>query len=180
MAKKIGVPVRKDDLLVQKLGEETIVYDLSAHRAHSLNRTAGLVFEKLDGKRDVDAITGSCRSRSGAIRALSSSRWRSTSWPMPTCCRPDPRCRGVRFFAALPRACSPWSQASPCRRRRPRPAVFPSSPPVSTESTCAVAAAVISAWISGRDSPARTAANCARGRVSQESGVVAIRGVAGV
>lgn len=57
MAKKIGVPVRKDDLLVQKLGEETIVYDLSAHRAHSLNRTAGLVFEKLDGKRDVDAIT---------------------------------------------------------------------------------------------------------------------------
>ena len=57
MAKKTGVPVRKDDLLVQKLGEETIVYDLSAHRAHSLNRTAGLVFEKLDGKKNLDEVS---------------------------------------------------------------------------------------------------------------------------
>lgn len=50
-------PARKDDLLVQKLGDETIVYDRSSHRAHSLNRSAALVFEKLDGKRDLAGIS---------------------------------------------------------------------------------------------------------------------------
>jgi len=49
-SKKNALPQRKDDLIVQRLGEEAIVYDRSSHRAHSLNRTATLVFEKLDGK----------------------------------------------------------------------------------------------------------------------------------
>ncbi len=57
MAKKTEAPLRKDDLLVQKLGDETIVYDVSAHRAHSLNRTAGLVFEKLDGKKNLEEVS---------------------------------------------------------------------------------------------------------------------------
>jgi len=57
MAKKQpAAPERKDDLIVQKLGEETIVYDRSSHRAHSLNRSAALVFEKLDGKRDLAGV----------------------------------------------------------------------------------------------------------------------------
>jgi len=50
------VPARRDDLLVQKVGEEVIVYDLASHRAHSLNRTASLVFEKLDGKRPIEGV----------------------------------------------------------------------------------------------------------------------------
>ncbi len=58
MARKLsGVPERKSDLIVQKLGEDIIVYDRSSHRAHSLNRTAALVFEKLDGKKDLAALT---------------------------------------------------------------------------------------------------------------------------
>lgn len=54
--KKDAVPERRDNLLVQKVGEEVIVYDLASHRAHSLNRTASLVFEKLDGKRPIDGV----------------------------------------------------------------------------------------------------------------------------
>lgn len=57
MASKLrSVPEQRDDLIVQKVGDEVIVYDLASHRAHSLNRTAALVFEKLDGKHDVDAL----------------------------------------------------------------------------------------------------------------------------
>lgn len=47
--KKNAMPARRDDLLVQKVGEEGIGYDVASHRTHSLNRTASLVFEKLDG-----------------------------------------------------------------------------------------------------------------------------------
>lgn len=54
--KNNSVPARRDDLLVQKVGEEVIVYDLASHRAHSLNRTASLVFEKLDGKRPIEGV----------------------------------------------------------------------------------------------------------------------------
>lgn len=54
--KKNTMPERKGDLLVQKVGEEVIVYDRASQRAHSLNRTASLVFEKLDGKRPIDAL----------------------------------------------------------------------------------------------------------------------------
>jgi hypothetical protein len=57
MSSKNGaVPGRKQDLVVQKLGDETLVYDQSTHRAHSLNRTASLVFEQLGGKGNLTAI----------------------------------------------------------------------------------------------------------------------------
>lgn len=57
MTRKSETPARKDDLIVQKLGDEAIVYDRASHRAHSLNRTAALVFEKLDGKHDLEAVS---------------------------------------------------------------------------------------------------------------------------
>ncbi len=57
MASKLSkVPERRDDLIVQKLGDEVVVYDPVSHRAHSLNRTAALVFEKLDGKNDLAGV----------------------------------------------------------------------------------------------------------------------------
>lgn len=55
-SKRNRVPERRDDLIVQKLGDEVIVYDRVSHRAHSLNRTAALVFEKLDGKNDLAGV----------------------------------------------------------------------------------------------------------------------------
>lgn len=54
--RKNTLPTRRDDLIVQKVGDEVIVYDVNSHRAHSLNRTASLVFEKLDGKRPVESV----------------------------------------------------------------------------------------------------------------------------
>lgn len=49
-------PLKKDGLVVQNLGDESIVYDPVSHRAHALNRVAALVFERLDGKHDIDAL----------------------------------------------------------------------------------------------------------------------------
>jgi hypothetical protein len=54
--KKMGLPKKRSELIVQRLGSEMLVYDQTSHRAHSLNETATLVFEKLDGKKDVSRI----------------------------------------------------------------------------------------------------------------------------
>lgn len=43
--------IRHDNLIVQPLPpDETLIYDLDRHRAHSLNRTASLVWEQCDGE----------------------------------------------------------------------------------------------------------------------------------
>ena len=47
---------RKDDLLIQDLPEETLVYDVVRHRAHCLNRTAALVWRHCDGKTSVEKL----------------------------------------------------------------------------------------------------------------------------
>ena len=55
-SKRSTAPERKEDLIVQKVGDEVIVYDRTSHKAHSLNRTAALVFEQLDGKHDLPGL----------------------------------------------------------------------------------------------------------------------------
>lgn len=42
---------RRSGLLMRELPDELVVYDLEQHRAHCLNRTAGLVFRHADGSR---------------------------------------------------------------------------------------------------------------------------------
>lgn len=44
---------RKDRLVVQELADEVLVYDLSRHQAHCLNRTAALVWRHCDGHTSV-------------------------------------------------------------------------------------------------------------------------------
>ena len=44
---------RKDRLLVERLADETLVYDLRRHKAHCLNETAAFVWDKCDGKTSV-------------------------------------------------------------------------------------------------------------------------------
>ena len=44
---------RKDDLVIQEVTGETLVYDLKSHQAHCLNHTAALVWKNCDGKRTV-------------------------------------------------------------------------------------------------------------------------------
>ena len=49
-------PGRRDGLIVEKLGEELLVYDSENTRAHSLNSVAAAVWEASDGERDAAAI----------------------------------------------------------------------------------------------------------------------------
>jgi len=42
---------RSEDLVIQDIGDEVLVYDLTRHKAHCLNRTAALVWRKCDGTR---------------------------------------------------------------------------------------------------------------------------------
>jgi hypothetical protein len=44
---------RQTGLLIDHVGDETIVYDEERHEAHSLNRAASIVWEGSDGRRSV-------------------------------------------------------------------------------------------------------------------------------
>ena len=48
---------REEDLLVEELPDETLVYDLKGHKARCLNRTAALVWSHCDGQTSVAEMT---------------------------------------------------------------------------------------------------------------------------
>jgi len=48
---------RMDQLLLEALDEEVLVYDTERHRAHSLNPTAAFVLSHCDGNRSVPELT---------------------------------------------------------------------------------------------------------------------------
>ncbi|HVK02662.1 MAG TPA: PqqD family protein, partial [Armatimonadaceae bacterium] len=48
---------RQDQLLVQQVGDELVIYDQERHRAHRLNRTAALVWRYCDGQTTVEDMT---------------------------------------------------------------------------------------------------------------------------
>jgi hypothetical protein len=47
---------RQEKLLVHELADEVLVYDLKRHKAHCLNRTAALVWNRCDGQSSVTEI----------------------------------------------------------------------------------------------------------------------------
>jgi hypothetical protein len=47
---------RSDDLVVEELGDELLVYDVNVDRAHSLSAPAARVWRRCDGKTSVDAL----------------------------------------------------------------------------------------------------------------------------
>ena len=47
---------RRDGLVVEELADETLVYDLQTHKAHSLNPTAALVWRHCDGQTTVSEV----------------------------------------------------------------------------------------------------------------------------
>jgi hypothetical protein len=47
---------RRDDLLIEELATELLVYDQRSHRAHCLNGSAASVFRSADGNRSVTEI----------------------------------------------------------------------------------------------------------------------------
>jgi hypothetical protein len=58
--KKLGrvrPQARTDDLIVRELSEEVLVYDLTRNKAHSLNKTAALIWGFCDGRSTVPQIS---------------------------------------------------------------------------------------------------------------------------
>lgn len=47
---------RKNDLVVQDMPDEVLVYDLNSNKAHCLNQTAAMVWKSCDGKNSVSEI----------------------------------------------------------------------------------------------------------------------------
>jgi len=47
---------RKNDLVVQEVTDEILVYDLSSNKAHCLNETAAMVWKSCDGSNSVTDI----------------------------------------------------------------------------------------------------------------------------
>src|SRR5438309_1441514 len=47
---------RKEGLLVETLPDEVLVYDLDRKKAHCLNQTAALIWERCDGRTSVKQI----------------------------------------------------------------------------------------------------------------------------
>ena len=48
---------RQEGLLVHELTDELLVYDLKRHKAHCLNKTAALVWNRCDGEKGISEIT---------------------------------------------------------------------------------------------------------------------------
>jgi hypothetical protein len=75
MARENPVPAaRTERLVIEEVGDETLVYDLDRHAAHTLNRPAALVWKACDGKKTLaelaEAVPGelSPADRRGATR----------------------------------------------------------------------------------------------------------------
>ena len=56
---------RQDGLIVQTVGDETIVYDQMRDHAHRLNRTAALVWQSCDGRRTVADLSQALHAETG-------------------------------------------------------------------------------------------------------------------
>jgi Coenzyme PQQ synthesis protein D (PqqD) len=59
------LPTRRDDLLIEKLEDETIVYDPLRHRAYCLNRVSHLVLHYCDGRSSVAQIVANVQDEIG-------------------------------------------------------------------------------------------------------------------
>src|SRR5687768_7917379 len=58
---------RRDDLLVEELGDELIVFDQQRNEVHSLNKGAALVWRLCDGHTPVAAMAASLSTEHGAL-----------------------------------------------------------------------------------------------------------------
>jgi hypothetical protein len=57
---------RRSDLLIDQVGDETIVYDQLRQEAHSLNRLASIVWRQNDGTRSVEELAELAGAELGA------------------------------------------------------------------------------------------------------------------
>jgi len=57
---------RQEELLVHELADDLLVYDLKRHKAHSLNKTAALVWSRCDGESKISDTVASLEQEVGA------------------------------------------------------------------------------------------------------------------
>lgn len=57
---------RRDDLVVQELQDEVLIYDLKRHKAVCLNKTAALVWNHCDGQTTVTKMAGLLQQEAGS------------------------------------------------------------------------------------------------------------------
>jgi Coenzyme PQQ synthesis protein D (PqqD) len=58
---------RNDDLLIEELEDELLVYDQRDDSAHRLNRTAAIVWRHCDGTRDIDGLVAALERELGEV-----------------------------------------------------------------------------------------------------------------
>ena len=59
---------RTDELVVEELPDETLVYDLKRHKAHCLNRTSSLVWQHCDGRTTTTQVAEMLEEKLGLPR----------------------------------------------------------------------------------------------------------------
>ncbi|MBD0372427.1 MAG: PqqD family protein [Pyrinomonadaceae bacterium] len=58
---------RRDELVIQEVDGETLVYDLKSYKAHCLNRTSALIWKHCDGKRSMDEVSRKIEAELGTL-----------------------------------------------------------------------------------------------------------------
>lgn len=56
-------PKRRDDVLIQESGDETMLYDPNVDELHILNATAQVIWELCDGEHSVEQISDEVSTR---------------------------------------------------------------------------------------------------------------------
>lgn len=57
---------RSEGLLIERVGDETVAYDIETKAAHCLSPLASVVFECCDGRRDIEELAAASSERLGA------------------------------------------------------------------------------------------------------------------
>ena len=57
---------RKNNLVMQEMPDEILIYDLDTNKAHCLNETSALVWKACNGTNTVEEISGLCSVQTGA------------------------------------------------------------------------------------------------------------------
>ena len=58
---------RKDELVIQELAEEVLVYDLRVNKALCLNQTSALIWQNCDGEKNISEIVGDVEKQLGYV-----------------------------------------------------------------------------------------------------------------
>ena len=69
---------RQEDLVIEGLDGETLVYDMRTHKAHCLNPTAALVWNRCDGRATVGEMRAALEKEGGLSRVYSGIRREKT------------------------------------------------------------------------------------------------------